>query len=45
MKLLINIIAIIVVAIVIGFQLNRTKILYKKKYDESKNEFKKDQEQ
>ena len=31
MKLLINIIAIIVVAIVIGFQFNRTKNLYKTK--------------
>lgn len=34
MKLLINIIAIIVVAVVIGFQFNRTKNLYNKKYDE-----------
>ena len=45
MKLLINIIAIIVVAVVIGFQFNRTKNLYNKKYDENKDEFKKDQEQ
>lgn len=30
MKLLINIIAIIVVAVVIGFQFNRTKNLYNK---------------
>ena len=37
MKLLINIIAIIVVAVVIGFQFNRTKNLYNKKYDENKN--------
>lgn len=44
MKLLINIIAIIVVAVVIGFQFNRTKNLYNKKYDENKDEFKKDQE-
>jgi uncharacterized membrane protein len=36
MKLLINIIAIIVVAVVIGFQFNRTKNLYNKKYDENK---------
>ena len=43
MKLLINIIAIIVVAVVIQF--NRTKNLYNKKYDENKDEFKKDQEQ
>lgn len=41
MKLLINIIAIIVVAVVIGFQFNRTKNLYNKKYDENKDEFKK----
>ena len=45
MKLLINIIAIIVVAGGIGFQFNRTKNLYNKKYDENKDEFKKDQEQ
>ena len=45
MKLLINIIAIIVVAVVIGFQFNRTKNLYNKKYDENKDEFKKNQEQ
>lgn len=45
MKLLINIIAIIVVDVVIGFQFNRTKNLYNKKYDENKDEFKKDQEQ
>ena len=45
MKLLINIIAIIVVAVVNGFQFNRTKNLYNKKYDENKDEFKKDQEQ
>ena len=45
MKLLINIIAIIVVAVVIGFQFNRTKNLYNKKYDENKDEFKKDEEQ
>ena len=43
MKLLINIIAIIVVAVVIGFQFNRTKNLYNKKYDENKDEFRKDQ--
>ena len=42
MKLLINIIAIIVVAVVIGFQFNRSKNLYNKKYDENKDEFKKD---
>ena len=41
MKLLINIIAIIVVAVVIGFQFNGTKNLY----NENKDEFKKDQEQ
>ena len=45
MKLLINIIAIIVVAVVIGFQFNRTKNLYYKKLEENKVEFKKDQEQ
>ena len=45
MKLLINIIAIIIVAVVIGFQFNRTKNLYNKKYDENKDEFKKDQDQ
>ena len=39
------IIAIIVVAVVIGFQFNRTKNLYNKKYAENKDEFKKDQEQ
>lgn len=41
MKLLINIIAIIVVAVVIGFQFNRTKNLYNKKYDENKDEVQK----
>ena len=41
MKLLINIIAIIVVAVVIGFQFNRTKNLYNKKYDENKMSSKK----
>ena len=45
MKLLINVIAIIIVAVVIGFQFNRTKNLYNKKYDENKDKFKKDQEQ
>lgn len=45
MKLLINVIAIIIVAVVIGFQFNRTKNLYNKKYDENKDAFKKDQEQ
>ena len=45
MKLLINVIAIIIVAVVIGFQFNRTNNLYNKKYDENKDEFKKDQEQ
>ncbi len=46
MKLLINVIAIIIVAVVIGVQFNRTKNLYNKKYDENKDEFKKkDQEQ
>ena len=45
MKLLINVIAIIIVAVVIGFQFKRTKNLYNKKYDENKDEFKKDQEQ
>ena len=45
MKLLINVIAIIIVAVVIGFQFNRTKNLYNKKYDENKDEFKKDHEQ
>ena len=38
MKLLINIIAIIVVAVVIGFQFNRTKNLYNKKYDERESD-------
>lgn len=41
MKLLINIIAIIVVAVVIGFQFNRTKNLYNKKYDENKDRIQK----
>lgn len=44
MRLLINIIAILLVAVIIGFQLSRTRNLYKKKYDENKDEFKKDQE-
>ncbi len=44
MELLINIIAILVVAVIIGFQFSRTRNLYKKKYDENKDEFKKDQE-
>lgn len=39
MKLLINIIAIIIIAVVIGFQFSRTKDLYNKKYDENKDEF------
>ena len=45
MKLLINVIAIIIVAVIIGFQFNRTKNLYNKKYDDNKDEFKKDHEQ
>jgi hypothetical protein len=44
MELLINIIAILLVAVIIGFQFSRTRNLYKKKYNENKNEFKKDQE-
>lgn len=44
MRLLINVIAIILVAVIIGFQFSRTKNLYKKKYDENKDEFKKDSE-
>lgn len=44
MRLLINIVAIILVAIIIALQFNRTKNLYKKKYNENKDEFKKDQE-
>ena len=43
--IVVGIIAIIVVAVVIGFQFNRTKNLYNKKYDENKDEFRKDQEQ
>lgn len=43
MRLLINVIAIILVAVIIGFQFSRTKNLYKKKYDENKDEFEKDQ--
>ncbi len=43
MRLLINIIAIIIVAVIIGLQFNRTRKLYDKKYDENKEEFKKDQ--
>ncbi len=39
MKLLINIIAIIIIAVIIGFQFSRTKDLYNKKYDENKDEF------
>ena len=45
MELLINIIAILLVAVIIGFQFSRTRNLYKKKYNENKDEFKKDQEQ
>ena len=41
MKLLINIIAIIVVAVVIGFQFNRTKNLYKKNTMRTKTNSKK----
>lgn len=44
LRLLINILAIIIIAVVIGLQFNRTKNLYNKKYDENKDEFKKDQE-
>ncbi|MED9972065.1 MULTISPECIES: hypothetical protein [Clostridia] len=44
MELLINIIAILLVAVIIGFQFSRTRNLYKKKYNENKDEFKKDQE-
>ncbi len=44
MRLLINIIAILLVSVIIGFQFSRTHNLYKKKYDENKDEFKKDQE-
>ena len=44
MRLLINIIAILLVDVIIGFQFSRTRNLYKKKYDENKDEFKKDQE-
>lgn len=39
MKLLINILAIIIIAVIIGFQFSRTKDLYNKKYDENKDEF------
>lgn len=41
MKLLINIIAIIVVAVVIGFQFNRTKNLYNKNTMRTKTNSKK----
>lgn len=44
MELLINIIAILLVAVIIGFQFSRTRNLYRKKYNENKDEFKKDQE-
>jgi len=44
MELLINIIAILLVAVIIGFQFSRIRNLYKKKYNENKDEFKKDQE-
>lgn len=44
MELLINMIAILLVAVIIGFQFSRTRNLYKKKYNENKDEFKKDQE-
>ncbi len=44
MRFLINGIAILIIAVVIGLQFNRTKNLYNKKYDENKDEFKKDQE-
>ena len=44
MELLINIIAILLVAVIIGFQFSRTRNLYKKEYNENKDEFKKDQE-
>ncbi len=44
MRLLINGIAILIIAVVIGLQFNRTKNLYNKKYDKNKDEFKKDQE-
>ena len=44
MELLINIIAILLVAVIMGFQFSRTRNLYKKKYNENKDEFKKDQE-
>lgn len=44
MELLINIIAILLVAVIIGFQFSRTRNLYKKKYNENKDEFKKDHE-
>ena len=44
MELLININAILLVAVIIGFQFSRTRNLYKKKYNENKDEFKKDQE-
>ena len=44
MELLINIIAILLVAVIIGFQFSSTRNLYKKKYHENKDEFKKDQE-
>ena len=42
-RLIINIIAIIIVAAVIILQFNRTKNLYNKKYNENKDEFQKDQ--
>ena len=44
MELLINIIAILLVAVIIGFQFSRTRNLYRKKYNENKDKFKKDQE-
>ena len=41
MKLLINILAIILIAVIIGLQFRRTQNLYKKKYDEHMDELEK----
>lgn len=41
MKMLINIVAIILVAVIIGLQFKRTQYLYKKKYNEHMEELEK----
>lgn len=41
MKMLINIVAIILVAVIIGLQFKRTQYLYKKKYNKHMEELEK----